>query len=67
MTQKKKSTAKKTKSMEDVGAEVAKIMNSAVLKANKVLKKYGYFVSVEANFHNLEDQDLKEAHDTISS
>lgn len=38
-----------------LGEEVGKIINKALTKCNKMLKKYGYSVSVTLNFHELED------------
>lgn len=38
-----------------LGEEVGKIINKALVKCNKMLKKYGYSVSVTLNFHEIED------------
>jgi hypothetical protein len=38
-----------------LGEEVGKVLNRALSKCNKILKKYGYSVSVTLNFHELDD------------
>lgn len=40
-----------------LGEEVGKIVDRALVKCNKMLKKYGYKVSVTLNFHDLEDKE----------
>lgn len=42
-----------------LGEEVGKVIDRALSKANKMLAKYGYKVSVTLNFHEVED-DKKE-------
>lgn len=37
-----------------LGDQVGKILNRAVIKCNKILKQYGYSVSVSMNFHELD-------------
>lgn len=38
-----------------LGEQVGKVMNRALIKCNKLLKKYGYSVSVDLKFHELEE------------
>jgi hypothetical protein len=38
-----------------IGEQVGKVLNRAVIKCNKMLKKYGYMVSVTLDFHELKD------------
>lgn len=38
-----------------LGEEVGKILDKALKKCNKMLKKYGYSVSVTLNFHEIDD------------
>lgn len=53
------SMSEKAKIATFLGEEVGKILNAALQKCNKTLKKYGYSVSVTLNFHELEDKDTK--------
>ena len=39
-----------------MGEEVGSILNRALKRCNKYLKKYGYSVSITLNFHELEDK-----------
>lgn len=40
-----------------IGENVGKIMENAVKRANKFLKKYGYKVSVSMNFHAIDKDE----------
>jgi len=43
-----------------LGEQVGKVIDRALTKCNKMLKKYGYSVSVTLNFHELDnEQDIK--------
>lgn len=39
-----------------LGEEVGKILDKALKKCNKMLKKYGYSVSVTLNFHEIDEK-----------
>lgn len=44
-----------------MGDEVGKIINNALKKANKLLKKAGYAVTIDnLNFHEIDDKDNKD-------
>lgn len=51
------SISKKMQAADLIGQNVGKIMDAAVKKANKFLKKYGYRVSVTMNFHEIEKSE----------
>ncbi len=40
----------------ELGEEAGKIMEAALKKANNKLKKYGYSMSVDLKFHELEKE-----------
>lgn len=40
----------------ELGEEAGKIMEAALKKANNKLKKYGYTMSVDLKFHELEKE-----------
>lgn len=52
--------SKRLKTAEELGAEVAKIMNAASRKANKMLAQYGFAVNVKADFCKLTETDSQE-------
>lgn len=43
-----------------LGDEVGKILNRALTKCNKMLKRYRYSVSLTLNFHDLDEIKQKE-------
>lgn len=49
------SETEKNKITSELGEEAGKIMSAALKKANKQLKKYGYVLSVDLKFHELEE------------
>lgn len=51
----KMAMSEKAKLATALGDEVGKILNRALNKCNKMLKKYGYAVSVTMNFHELDN------------
>ena len=50
------SVAEKIKVATELGEEAGKIMDAALKKANNKLKKYGYSMSVDLKFHELEKE-----------
>ena len=50
------SMSEKAKLATTLGDECGKILNRALTKCNKMLKKYGYSVSMTLNFHELDDE-----------
>jgi hypothetical protein len=53
--------SERLRTAEELGAEVAKIMNAASRKANKMLAQYGFAVNVKADFCKLQDLAEKES------
>lgn len=51
------SMSEKAKIATMLGEQVGKVLDRALAKCNKMLKKYGYKVSLTLNFHELDDQD----------
>lgn len=49
--------SEKAKLATALGDECGKILNRALAKCNKILKKYGYSVSVSLNFHELDNEN----------
>lgn len=49
--------SKRMQAADLIGQNVGKIMNSAVKRANKFLKKYGMQVSVTMNFHEIDKSE----------
>jgi len=47
----------KAKIANALGEEVGKTLNKALTKCNKMLKKYGYSVTVTLNFHELDETE----------
>jgi hypothetical protein len=56
--------SQRLKTAEELGSEVAKIMNSASRKANKMLAQYGFAVNVTADFCKLSESDSKDPQKT---
>lgn len=52
-----RSFSEKAKEANSLGEEVGKIMNEALKKCNKKLKKHGYSVSVTLNFHDEKNKE----------
>ena len=48
--------SEKIKVATELGEEAGRIMEEALKKANNKLKKYGYSMSVELKFHELEKE-----------
>ena len=48
------SISKRMQAADQIGATVGKIFDAAGKKANKFLKKYGYSVTINLNFHEIE-------------
>ncbi|CAB4125800.1 hypothetical protein UFOVP53_234 [uncultured Caudovirales phage] len=48
--------SEKIKIATELGEEAGKIMEAALKKANNKLKKYGYTMSVDLKFHELEKE-----------
>ncbi len=48
--------SEKIKVATELGEEAGKIMEAALKKANNKLKKYGYSMSVDLKFHELEKE-----------
>ena len=48
--------SEKIKVATELGEEAGKIINAALKKANSKLKKYGYCLSVDLKFHELEEK-----------
>jgi hypothetical protein len=40
-----------------LGEQVGKVLDKALVKCNKMLKKYGYTVSLTLNFHEIDSED----------
>lgn len=58
--QTKLSVSEQMKEADATGAKVAKIMNEAREKANKILKKSGHFVNINIDFCKINDSENKE-------
>lgn len=50
------SISEKVRIATELGEEAGKIMDAALKKANLKLKKYGYSMSVDLKFHELEKE-----------
>lgn len=50
------SVSEKVRIATELGEEAGKIMEAALKKANNKLKKYGYSMSVDLKFHELEKE-----------
>lgn len=50
------SVSEKIRIATELGEEAGKIMEAALKKANNKLKKYGYSMSVDLKFHELEKE-----------
>ena len=53
------SVSQKMKEADELGAKVAKIMNEARAKANKLLLKSGHGVNINVDFYKLEEEKDK--------
>lgn len=56
----KMSVSEKVKYAEDLGAQVAEIINEALEKANKMLAPHGYLVNVRADFSEIPKDEEKQ-------
>lgn len=56
----KMSVSEKVKYAEDLGAQVAEIINEALEKANKMLAPHGYLVNVRADFSEIQKDEEKQ-------
>jgi len=52
----KLSVGARMKLADSLGAETGKIINRAVRKANKMLEKFGFMVTVKIEFHETSDK-----------
>ena len=59
--------SQKAKAAEAIGDIVGRIIQRSVNRANKLLKKYGFFVTITLNFHYLEDQEKGQPADSTNS
>lgn len=60
------SVSERMKASEKLGAEVAKIMNKARAKANKLLLPTGHGININVDFYKLEDDQPAETKEVTS-
>jgi hypothetical protein len=51
--------SEKAKIATDLGDQAGKLIETSLKKANKLLAKYGYALSVELKFHELDSDESK--------